>query len=159
MSPTSKKPTKDKLTQYAAAVRKELELRSQEDVFVCAVQLGYLAARADGGMDEAEKQRIVEAVDVLSQGTVIELEVESIIEEAEAADADEATTIAELGARMKKLGHADTGLLFAAFVAQASAGIDKHERSILREVGKAAGLKDNRIRSILKVVGAEGGED
>jgi tellurite resistance protein len=159
MSPTSKKPTKDKLAQYAEAVRKELDFRGQQDIFALAVQLGHLAARADGTVDDAEQKRIVEAVDILSQGTVIELEVESIIEETAAQDADEATTIANLGAKMKELGHADAGLLFAAFVAQATAGIDKAERRVLREVGKAAGLKDARIRSILKVVGAEEGDE
>ena len=159
MSVTSKKPTKEKLAQYAEAVRKELEFRSQQEVFVQAVELSYLAAQADGAMDDAEKKRIVEAVDVLSQGTVIELEVESIIEEADASDADEATAIASLGAKIKELGHADTCLLFAAFVAQATAGIDKNERRVLRAVGKAAGLKEARIRGILKVVGVEGGED
>ena len=62
-SATSKKPTKEKLSAMAEAVRKELSFRGQDDVYKHAVEIGYLAASADGRVDDEEKQRIVEAVD------------------------------------------------------------------------------------------------
>ncbi len=151
MSPTSKKPTKEKLADLAAAVRKELEFRGQDETFALAVEIGYLAAKADGSFDDAEKQAIVDAVDILSQGTVIELEVDAIIA---AADAEKRSA-ETLGKRLAELEQADAGLLFGAFVAQATHGIDSDERKVLRAVGRAAGIKDHRIRSILKTVGAD----
>jgi tellurite resistance protein len=154
MAANRKKPTKEKLAEFAEAVRKGLEFRSQDAVFQIAVEIGYLAAKADGSFDDAEKKAIVDAVDILSKGTVIELEVESIIAEADAGDADAAA----LGEKLKGLEQAEAGLMFGAFVAQATHGIDKDERKVLREVGKAAGLKAAKIRAILKVVGAEAPE-
>ena len=160
MSATStKKPTKEKLAAFAEAVRKELEFRGQDEVFSVAVEIGYLAARADGKMDAGERQAIIDAVDILSQGTVIELEVDAIIEAADKREGDMAATAKVLGERLKDLEQADPGLLFGAFVAQASSGIDKDERKVLRTVGRAAGIKDHRIRTILKVVGAEAPEE
>jgi tellurite resistance protein len=153
MSKTSKKPTKKRLEELAAAVRKELEFRGQDDTFKLAVEIGYLAARADGSFDEAEKKAIVEAVDILSQGTVIELEVDAIIADADAEGRDAEA----LGKGLAALKQADAGLMFGAFVAQATHGIDNAERKVLRAVGKAAGIKDTKIRSILKVVGADEG--
>ncbi len=158
MSASSKRPTKDKLAAFAEAVRQELEFRGQDEVYGVAVEIGHLAAGADGHMDQGEREAIIEAVDILSQGVVIELEVDAIIE---AADAQEATPDARaeaLGKRLAALAQAEAGLLFGAFVAQASSGIDKEERKVLRAVGRAAGLSDRRIRSILKVVGAESPE-
>jgi tellurite resistance protein len=154
VAPTSKKPTKQKLVAMAEAVRKELDFRGQDEVFKLAVEVGYLAAKADGTFDDAEKARIVDAVDILSKGVIIELEVDAIVEEAEAAD-DVAARVTAIGTRLQELEQGDAGLLFGAFVAQASHGIDKTERKLLREVGRAAGLKDTRIRAILRVVGAE----
>jgi tellurite resistance protein len=153
MSATSKKPTKEKLASYAAEVRKELkEFRQQDEVFGLAVQLGFLAANADGSIDSGERQTIIDAVDILSQGVVIELEVDTLIDEAKnrGSAAEQAETIGE---RLKELGQAEAGLLFGAFVAQASSGIDQRERKVLRAVGKAAGIADKRIRAILKTVG------
>jgi tellurite resistance protein len=155
-SPTSKRPTKEKLQAMAEAVRKELqEFRDQDAVYKLAVEAGYLAAKADGTVDEDEKKRIVEAVDILSQGVVIELEVDSIIEEVDGSGQDVAERAVSLGKRLAELKQGDAGLLFGAFVAQASHGIDGDERKVLREVGKAAGVKARRIRTILKVVGDE----
>ena len=158
-SPTSKRPTKEKLQAMADAVRKELtEFRDQDAVFKLAVETGYLAAKADGSVDDEEKKRIVEAIEILSQGVVIELEVDAICEEVDSSGASAADRIKSIGERLKKLGQGDAGLLFGAFVAQATQGIDKSERKVLREVGRAAGVNDRRIRAILKVVGDEPAE-
>lgn len=155
MSATSKKPTKEKLAAFAEEVRKELEFRGQDAVYGVAVEIGYLAAGADGEMDASERAAIIDAVDILSQGVVIELEVDSIIEAADAKTDDKGARAKALGARLEELGQAEAGLLFGAFVAQASSGIDSDERKVLRAVGRAAGISDRRIRAILKVVGAD----
>lgn len=156
MSATStKKPTKEKLASYAEEVRKQLDFRGQDEVYGVAVEIGYLAARADGTMDEGERKAIIHAVDILSQGVVIELEVDSIIEAADGKDGSLEDQAKALGKRLEELGQSDPGLLFGAFVAQASSGIDKRERKVLRTVGRAAGISDRKIRTILKVVGAE----
>jgi tellurite resistance protein len=159
MSATStKKPTKEKLASFAEEVRKELEFRGQDEVYGVAVEIGYLAAHADGEMDDSERKAIIDAVDILSKGMVIELEVDSIIETADGKEGSLEDQAKDLGARLKDLGQADPGLLFGAFVAQASSGIDKSERKVLRTVGRAAGISDSKIRRILKVVGAEAPE-
>lgn len=159
-TPTSKRPTKDKLQAMAQAVRDELEeFRDQDEVYKLAVETGYLAAKADGTVDDDEKKRIVEAVDILSQGVVIELEVDSIIGEVDSSGEGIEERAVSVGKRLEKLNQGDAGLLFGAFVAQASHGIDEDERKILRQVGKAAGIKARRIRAILKVVGDEPPEE
>lgn len=153
---TSKRPTEDKLTEYATTIRSELkEFRQQDDAYRLAVEVGYLAACADGKVDESEKQTLTHAIDILSGGVVIELEVDSIIAEIDAAAGDADAKAEALGAKLASLGQGDAGLLVGAFVAQATSGIDKSERTVLRAVGKAAGVKDQRIRAILKTVGAE----
>jgi tellurite resistance protein len=158
MSAAHKKPTKEKIAEYAEAVRKELTAGRQNEVFRVAVEVGYLAAHADGTFDADEKKAIVDAVEILSQGSVIEWEVDQIVDAAQSQGAgpgDGAARANALGAKLKELGHPDAGLLFGAFVAQATAGIDKAEGKVLRAVGKAAGIADKRVRDILKTVGAE----
>jgi tellurite resistance protein len=152
------KPTKEKLAEYADEVRKELSFRGQDELFGLAVEAGHLAAKADGSVDASELQAIVAAIDVLSQGTVIELEVESIIQASDAAGGSDLDKAEGVGKRLGELGQAEAGLLLAAFVAQAVGGIDAAERKVLRAVGKAAGIGEAKIRRILKVVGAEAPE-
>lgn len=151
---STKKPTKEKLAEYAEAVRKELSAARQNEVYRVAVEVGYLAAHADGSFDDDEKKAIVDAVGILSKGSVIEWEVEEIVDSA-SAGGDGAGRATALGEKMKALGQAEPALLFGAFVAQATAGIDKNEAKVLRAVGKAAGIGDKRVREILKTVGAE----
>lgn len=152
---SKQKPTKEKLAAYAAEVRKELSFRGQDELFQLAVQAGHLAAKADGEVDASEHQAIVAAIDVLSQGTVIELEVDAIIQASDAAEGDDATKAEAIGKRLGELGQGEPGLLLGAFVAQAVGGIDAAERKVLRAVGKAAGINDAKIRRVLKAVGAE----
>jgi tellurite resistance protein len=151
----SKKPTKVELDTYAAAVRKELSVPRQSDVFKAAVEAGYLAATTDGKLDDDERRAIVTAVEILSQGAVIEWEADSLVEEVAKATGKPEERAKALGARLKELGQPEAGLLFGAFVAQATAGIDKNEEKILKAIGKAAGVADKRVREILKTVGAE----
>lgn len=149
------KPTREKLAEYAGELRKELSFRGQDELFRLAVEAGHLAAKADGNVDASEQQAIIDAVDILSQGTVIELEVESIIHDSDAAAGSDLDKAEAIGKRLGELGQGEPGLLLGAFVAQAVGGIDAAERKVLRTVGKAAGISDNKIRRVLKAVGAE----
>ena len=153
------KPTKEKLAEYADEVRKELSFRGQDELFQLAVKAGHLAARADGEVDTSEQKAIVGAIDVLSQGTVIEMEVESIIAEVDGGPGDDGDKADAVGKRLGELGQGETGLLLAAFVAQAVGGIDQAERKVLRRVGKAAGVSESKVRRLLKTVGAEAPEE
>jgi tellurite resistance protein len=152
----TKKPTKEKLAELATALRKDLPFRAQDKVFELAVEVGYLAASSDGELDAAERTSIVDALEVLSKGLVIELEVDRIVDDA-SAHADKKKRAADVGRSLKELGQAEAALTVGAFVAQATAGIDEQERGVLRAVGKAAGIIDSRIRSILKSVGDDEG--
>ncbi|HEX7603733.1 MAG TPA: hypothetical protein VF316_19075, partial [Polyangiaceae bacterium] len=63
-----------------------------------------------------------------------------------------------VGAKLKALGQPEAGILFAAFVSQASGGIDKKESAVLHAIGKAAGLAKPKVTAILKRVGAAAAE-
>lgn len=154
----SKKPTKEQLDAYATAVRKELSVPKQSDVFRAAVEAGYLAATTDGTLDDDERKAIVTAVEILSQGAVVEWEADTLVDEVAAHTGKPEERAKALGARLKELGQPEAGLLFGAYVAQATAGIDKSEEKILKAIGKAAGVADKRVREILKTVGAESAE-
>ena len=154
----SKKPTKDQLDAYATAVRKELSVPRQSDVFRAAVEAGYLAATTDGTLDAGERAAIIAAVAILSQGAVIEWEADSLVDDCEKQEGSADDRAKAVGARLKELGQPEAGLLFGAYVAQATAGIDKKEEKILKTIGKSAGVADKRVREILKTVGAESAE-
>jgi tellurite resistance protein len=145
------------IRKHADAIKTELAVPKQNEVFETAAEAGFLAASADGTVDEEEHQMLVEAIEVLSTGAVIEWEVESLLEACAAREkADGAGKRAEaVGAKLKALGQPDAGLLFAAFVAQASGGIDKSESAVLHSIGKAAGLAKNKVTALLKKVGAK----
>ena len=148
-------PGLQRLESRAESIRAELRVPRQNDVFKAAVEAGYLAALADGEVDDAELATIVRAVEILSQGAVIAWEAEDLV--AECARKAEAETpkarAAAVGAELGALGQADAGIYFAALVAYASNGIDKKEADVLKEVGKAAGLPADRVRDIVKKAG------
>lgn len=140
------------LEAHAQSIRHQLNVPKQNEVFRAAVEAGYLTALADGEVDEAEKATMVRAVDLLSQGAVIEWETETLIDECAArAEADGAgPRAAAVGATLKSLGQAEAGLFFAALVARASKGIDKKEADVLRAVGNAAGVTTDAVKDIVK---------
>ncbi|MEM1032418.1 MAG: hypothetical protein AAF928_20225 [Myxococcota bacterium] len=140
--------TGDELAALANDVRKELDFRDQDRVYALAVKVGYLAAHADGEVEATEKAAIVEAVDVLSKGTTIELEVDALIAEADTGPG----AAASLGNALKDLGQAEAGFLVGAYVAAASAGIDDAEREVLFSVAAAAGLSDATRDRLLGLV-------
>ncbi len=148
------------LEKAAVEIRKELKVPKQNEVFEVATEAGFLAARADGTVDEKERQVLVKAIEVLSVGAVIEWEVETLID----ACADRAKTEGEdkraelVGQKLKALDQPEAGLLFAAFIAQASGGIDKKESAVLHAIGKAAGVTKQKVTALLKRVGAAASE-
>ncbi len=140
------------LEQYADDIRADLKIPRQSEVFAHAVEAGYLAARADGEVDGDERSVLVKAVGLLSQGLVIEWEIESLLDEcearAESQGADERAN--QLGSALKDLGQAEAALLVAAFVARATNGVAKSEAEVLKSIGKAAGLSADKVKGVVK---------
>ncbi|MEO7328244.1 MAG: hypothetical protein ABI193_06685 [Minicystis sp.] len=156
MSSATKKPNPSLLEKHADEIRKALRIDKQNEVFRVAVEAGYLAALADGKVDDKEREAIVAAVRLLSAGAVIEWEVEAIVDEAQAhidKDGKEARAKA-VGAELGKLGQPEAGLLFAAAVAQATGGIDGAEKKMLETIAEAAGLKKGAVSPLLRKAGA-----
>jgi len=144
------------LAKHAAEIRKELGVPKQNELFATATEAGYLAARADGTIEEREHEAMVAAISALSVGAVIEWEVEELLKDCKKrfdAEGNDARATA-VGKSLADLGSGEAGLLFAAFVAQSSAGIDKKESAVLHAIGKAAGIAKNKVTAILKRVGA-----
>ena len=145
----SKKPT---LEDHAAEIRSELKVPNQSAVFEAAVEAGYLAALADGNVDREERATLARAVELLSQGLVIEWETDALLDACAArAQKDGAALRAEeVGKKLEQLGQADAGLLVAALVARATNGVEKSEAEVLKAIGKAAGLTTDKVRTIVK---------
>lgn len=144
--------TKLSLEQHAAEIRKSLNIPRQSDVFKAAVEAGYLAAIADGTVDDHERAVLVRAVELLSEGIVLEWETSSLLDECATLTATEGADMRAkaVGARLKELDQANPGLLVAAFVARAADGIAKSESEVLKAIGKAAGLTGDQVKTIVK---------
>jgi tellurite resistance protein len=151
---------KASLEDHAETIRADLKVPNQSEMFKAAVEAGYLAARADGNVDATEKETIVKAVEMLSQGAVIEWETEALLDECIArADKEGADARATaVGERLGSLGQAEAGLLVAAFVARATNGVEKSEAEVLKAIGKAAGVSTDKVRNIVKKATALEGE-
>jgi tellurite resistance protein len=140
------------LEAQAARIRAELKVPKQNEVFRAAVEAGYLTALADGKVDAKELETMVKAIDLLSDGAVIEWETETLLEECAARAEKEGAgkRATAVGEQLAALGQAETGLYFAALVARASKGIDKKEAEVLKTVGAAAGLGSDKVKEIVK---------
>ncbi len=149
---------KAELEKHAEAIRNDLAVPKQNDVFEAAAEAGFLAANADGNVDDEERAMLVAAIDTLSKGAVIEWEAESLLESCAERAKKDGKRAEAVGARLKELGQPEAGLLFAAFVAQASGGIDKQESAVLHAIGKAAGVAKPKVTALLKRVGASSAE-
>lgn len=147
------------LEEHAGKIREELKVPRQSDVFKAAVEAGYLTARADGSVDATEREVLVHAVELLSEGAVIEWETESLVDACIKAADDEGVDAraAKVGELLKQLGQAEAGLLVAAIVARATKGVDKSEAELLKTIGKAAGLSTDKVRDIVKRAGTLSG--
>lgn len=140
------------IEEHAEQIRGDLKVPHQSAVFAHAVEAGYLAARADGEVDPTERETLTKAVEMLSQGAVIEWETEQLLDEcqtrAEKEGAEARAT--KVGEALKELGQAEAGLLVAAFVARATNGVEKSEAEVLKAIGKAAGLTPDKIKAVVK---------
>jgi hypothetical protein len=147
------------LEAHAESVRKDLAVPQQSEVFRAAVEAGYLAALADGEVDDEEHAVMIKSIELLSEGAVIEWETEGLLEEcAERAEKEGAGPRAEaVGKALAALGQAEAGIFFAAVVAMASKGLEKSEAEVLEQVGVAAGLPAGKVKAIVKRAAALGG--
>lgn len=153
--------TMDVIAKHAEAIRKELNVPDQERLFRVATEAGYLTALADDKVDDDERTAMIQAIEALSKGSVIEWELESFLDDCAArAKADgKKARLANVGESLSKLGQPESALLFAAFVAHASGGIDKKEATIVHALGKAAGVAKDKVTAILSRVGASATSD
>lgn len=142
----------NEIETLAQEIRKALPPNQQEQVFKLAAEAGYLTALADGVEDEGERAALVSTIESLSQGLVIEWEVEQVLEKAWTRVQTEGTeAYAEaIGLKLKELDAAEAGLFVAAVVALATAGLDKSEAQMLQTIGAAAGLEKKRVGEIVK---------
>lgn len=141
-----------KLEEFADSIRSDLTVPRQSEVFAHAVEAAYLAAMADGNVDDEERRVMVRAVELLSQGVVLEWEVETLLEQCAArANADGAETRSDaVGSALKDLGQAEAGIMVAAFVARATNGVEKSEAEVIKAIGKAAGLNATQVKNAVK---------
>lgn len=140
------------LEDHADEIRAALAVPRQSDLFKAAVEAGYLAARADGDVSADERTTLAKAVEILSQGLVIEWETEALLDACEAASKGkpDAARAEEVGAALKSLGQPEAGILVAAFVARATNGVEKTEAEMLKAIGKAAGINGKTVGEIVK---------
>jgi tellurite resistance protein len=140
------------IEDHADKIRAELAVPRQNEVFKTAVEAGYLTARADGGVDATEREVLVQVIELLSRGLVLEWETDSLIDEYEKlSDAEGiAERAAKVGSALKDLGQAEAGLFVAALVARATKGVDKSEAELLKTIGKSAGVGNDKVRDIVK---------
>jgi tellurite resistance protein len=140
------------LEAHAKSIRDRMNVPKQSEVFRASVEAGYLAALADGEVDDDERSALVQAIDLLSEGAVIEWETESLLDEcAERAETQGAQArAAAVGKELADLGQAPAALYVAAVIARASKGMDKSEAEVIKSVGLAAGLAPDAIKDILK---------
>lgn len=148
----SKVAKKVSLEDHADKIREELKVPRQDEVFKAAVEAGYLTALADGGIDDAERDILVKAVELLSRGLIIEWETESLIDECQKGvdkDGLEGRAV-KVGEKLKELDQAEAALFVAALVARATKGVEKSEAEMLKNIGKAAGVGTDKVRDIVK---------
>jgi tellurite resistance protein len=143
------------LEAQADSIRKQLQVPKQSDVFRVSVEAGYLASQADGEVDEAELATMVRAIEILSEGAVVEWEAETLLAEcAERAKVEGAAArCLSVGRELAALGQAPTGLYFAALVARSSNGVDKKEADVLKAIAVSAGVSADAVRDIVKKAG------
>jgi tellurite resistance protein len=140
------------LEEHADKIREELKVPRQGEVFKAAIEAGYLTARADGGVDEAEQEVLVKAVELLSQGMVIEWETQALVEECKKLCDEQGLEgrAAKVGATLAALGQAEPALFIGVLVARATKGIEKSEAELLKAIAKAAGVSNDKMKDIVK---------
>ena len=148
----SKAASKLSIEDYADKVREQLKVPRQDEVFKAAVEAGYLTALADGGMDDAEREILVKAVEMLSQGLVIEWETQGLIDDLQKlveAEGLEGRAV-KVGEKLKELNQVEAGLFVAAIVARTTKGVEKSEAELLKAIAKAAGVGMDVVKDVVK---------
>lgn len=146
------KRTKVDYEKIAAGMRETLSTAKQDELFRAATEAGYLASLADGEADAGEKEAIIKAMHTLSDGLVIEWEIDALLTDCDeriGAEGHQARAKA-VGEKLKELGQVDAGMLLAAYVALATSGIDKREAKMLEQIGTAAGMNRGQIAGTVK---------
>jgi tellurite resistance protein len=140
------------LEEHADKIREELKVPRQAELFKAAIEAGYLTARADGGVDEMERDVLIKAVELLSQGLIIEWESEALIDDCKKLADEEGVEAraAKVGESLKQLNQGEAGLFIAALVARATKGIEKSEAELLKSIAKSAGVANDKVRDIVK---------
>jgi tellurite resistance protein len=148
----SKAASKLSIEDHAEKIREQLKVPRQDEVFKAAVEAGYLTALADGGMDDAERDILVKAVEMLSRGLVIEWETQSLIDDLQKLVDSEGleARAAKVGEKLKELNQVEAGLFVAAIVARATKGVEKSEAELLKQIGKAAGVGMDVVKDVVK---------
>jgi tellurite resistance protein len=148
----SKAASKLSIETHAEQIREQMKVPRQEEVFKAAVEAGYLTALADGGMDDAEKAILIQAVEMLSKGLIIEWETEALIDEVQKhVDAEGLEgRAAKVGEKLKELDQVETGLFVAAIVARTTKGVEKSEAELLKAIAKAAGVGMDVVKDVVK---------
>jgi tellurite resistance protein len=148
----SKAANKLSIEDHAEKIREQLKVPRQDEVFKAAVEAGYLTALADGGMDDAERDILVKAVEMLSRGLVIEWETQSLIDDLQKLVESEGleARAAKVGEKLKELNQVEAGLFVAAIVARATKGVEKSEAELLKQIGKAAGVGMDVVKDVVK---------
>ena len=145
----SKAASKLSIEDHAEKIREQLKVPRQDEVFKAAVEAGYLTALADGGMDDAERDILVKAVEMLSRGLVIEWETQSLIDDLQKLVESEGleARAAKVGEKLKELNQVEAGLFVAAIVARTTKGVEKSEAELLKQIGKAAETYAAEVRA------------
>ena len=140
------------LEDHADKIRAELKVPRQDELFQAAVEAGYLTARADGGVDDDERDVLVRAVELLSQGLVIEWESHALIDDCKRKADEEGleARASAVSAARKNLGQGEAGIIVAALVARATKGVEKSEAELLKVIAKSAGVGNDKLRDIVK---------
>ena len=148
----SKAASKLSIEDHAEKIREQLKVPRQDEVFKAAVEAGYLTALADGGMDDAEREILVKAVEMLSKGLVLEWETESLIDDVQKLVDKEGLEgrAAKVGEKLKELDQVEMGLFVAAIVARTTKGVEKSEAELLKAIGKAAGVGMDVVKDVVK---------
>ncbi len=118
------------------------------------IELGVLVARADGKVDDAEKQALREVFEALLDehlsGAVVGHLIAASLEVIEMAGVDaRARLVAEI---LKDCDAVEQGIVLALGVAFASEGLSSAEREVVDKVAAAAGLPRARVDELAEQV-------
>lgn len=131
--------------------------RERSAIVATLLEAASMVAIADDDADAAEREVLDEVARALA-GRDLDDEVRArLVKGAERARSAEgmATRCEKLGARIKKLGHAELGVAIAALVAEVSHGIDPPEMAALQKLAHGAGIPDAALASIMGRVDEE----